>query len=166
RRAVDTALAAGDTTAAVAALRPHARGIAAEDGAAFRALVARLPDVAWQHDAAIASAMGASYRSGGSPPVRAAIGYLQAAEAGLAEADRAADPDRVTVWLGYAAALRALGRIDEAAGYVERATDLDGPGSILSVPVRVQLGARSTLEAGMIALHRGDVDTALSRLEF
>ena len=166
RRTVDGALAAGDPDAALAVIRPAARAVAAEDGARFRALVGLLPESAWHEDAAMAAAMGASYRAAGSPPGSSAIGYLNAAEAGLAVAGRDADPDRVSVWLTHAAALRALGRVDAASAYVQRARDLDGPGSILSVPVRVELGARSTLEAGLLDLHSGRLDRASDRLRF
>jgi ATP-dependent transcriptional regulator len=166
RRTVDDALAAGDVDSALDAVRPQARALAAEVGADFRELISRIPETAWQHDAGIASAMGASYRAAGSPSGSSAIGYFHAAEAALAEAPRSADPDRVAVWLGHAAALRSLGRLDAAARYVQRTRDLDGPGSVLSVPVRVELGARSTLESGLIDLHLGNVDAARRQLEF
>jgi DNA-binding CsgD family transcriptional regulator len=166
RRSVDAALAAGDPDVALATVRPHARAIAAEEGAGFRSLIGRLPESVWHEDAAIASAMGASYRAAESPRGSSAIGYLHAAEAGLAGAGREADPDRVAVWLTHAAALRVLGRLDAAAAYVQRARDLDSPGGVLSVPVRVELGARSTLEAGLLDLHFGRLDAASDQLHF
>lgn len=166
RRTVDQALAADDASAALTAVRPHARTLAAEDGAAFRALVARLPEEAWHEDAVIASALGASFRAADAPHGSSAIGYFHAAEATLADRDRAADPDRVTVWLGHAAALRSLGKLDAAQGFVERTRALDAPGGILSVPVRVALGARSSLEAGMIDLQFGRLDDARESLRF
>ena len=166
RQTVDAALAAGDVDAALSAVRPRARAVAAEDGDGFRALIARFPESSWHDDAVIATAMGASYRAAGSPRGSSAIGYFHAAEAALAEADRSADPDRVAVWLGHAGALRSLGRLDAAQRYVQRTRELDGPGSILSVPLRVELGARSTLESGLIDLHLGNVDDARRQLEF
>jgi len=166
RRSVDAALAAGDHDAALASLRPHLRALAAEEGAGFRSLIGRLPESVWHEDAVIAAAMGASYRAAESPRGSSAIGYLHAAEAGLEVAGREADPDRVAVWLSHAAALRALGRLDSAAGYVQRARALDTPGGILSVPVRVELGARSTLEAGLLDLHFGRLDAASDQLHF
>ncbi len=166
RRTVEAALAAGDPATALAAVRPVARGHAAEQGAEFRRLIGSLPETTWHEDAVIASAMGASYRAAGSPRGSSAIGYLNAADAGLAVAGRDADPDRVAVWLSHSAALRALGRLDAAAAYVQRTRDLDGPGSILSVPVRVELGARSTLEAGILDLHYGRLDSASNLLHF
>jgi DNA-binding CsgD family transcriptional regulator len=166
RRTVDAALVAGDPEAALAAIRPVARAVAAEEGAGFRALVGLLPETVWHEDAALAAAMGASYRAAGSPRGAAAIGYLHAAEAGLAMAGRDADPDRVAVWLAHAAALRALGRLDAAAAYVQRTRDLDGPGAVLSIPVRVELGARSTLEAGLLDLHYGRLARASDELRF
>lgn len=166
RRTVEAALATGDESAALAAVRPVARGDAAEQGAAFRELIAALPETAWQRDAVIASAMATSYRAAGAPRGSSAIGYLHAAEAGLEVAGRDADPERVDVWLAHAAALRSLGRLAAAAAYVRRARDLDGPGSILSVPVRVELGARISLEAGLLDLHHGRLDSASNLLHF
>ncbi|WP_309712592.1 helix-turn-helix transcriptional regulator [Pseudolysinimonas sp.] len=163
---MDAALAAGDAGAAVAAVRPVARAVAVEHGAKFRALIADLPESAWHADAEIASAMGASYRAAGSPRGSSAIGYFRAAEAGFAAAGPAADPDRVAVWLGRAAALRTLGRLTSAQGFVQRARDLDGPGSVLSLSVQVELGARCMLESGLLNIHLGNLDDARSQLEY
>jgi LuxR family maltose regulon positive regulatory protein len=165
RRTVE-ALVADDPAAALAALRPVARALAAERGAEFRALVARIPEAAWHHDVEVASAMGVSFRAAGSPRGSSAIGYFDAAEAELAAAGRDADPGRVAVWLGSAAALRTLGRLDAARHQVERARDLDGPGSILPISTRVELDARGRLEAGMLDLHFGNLDAARAHLEF
>lgn len=166
RHPVEQALTAGDAAAAVAALRPHVRALAAEDGAAFRALVARLPEESWHDDAQFASAMGASFRAAETARGSSALGYFEAAEAMLADRDRDADPDRVTVWLGHAAALRSLGRLDAAQGFVERTRALEAPGGVLSVPVRVALSARSNLETGMIDLQFGRLDDARDHLRF
>lgn len=166
QRSVEAALAAGDTDAALAAVRSVARDAAAEEGAAFRSLVGRLPEAAWQHDAVVASAMGASFRAADSKRGAAAIGYFTAAEAGLAAGDRAADPDRMHVWLGHAAALRALGRLEDAQRYIDRSRELDRTGSILSVPLRVELSARSALETGMVDLQFGRLDEARAQLGF
>lgn len=157
---------ARETDSPLDVIRPHARELAALYGSELRVLVSSVPAAAWQHDAVIASAMGVSYRSAGAPRGSSAIGYFHAAEAGLATRDRSADPERVAVWLGHAAALRGLGRLDAAVGYVQRALDLDGPGAVLSVPLRVELGARSTLERGLLDLHLGNIDSARSYLEF
>jgi len=166
RRRVDAALAAGDPAAAVAAVRPAARALAAENGTEFRVMISELPTSAWHADAVIASAMGASYRSAGSPRGSSAIGYFRAAEAGLVDAGPEADPDRVTVWLGHAAALRTLGRLTSAQQFVQRARDLDVPGTVLSLSVRVELGARCMLESGMLNLHLGNLDAALNELQY
>jgi LuxR family maltose regulon positive regulatory protein len=164
RRSAEAALAEGDVETALAAVRQHARAAAAEHGAELRALIVSLPGSAWSADAEIASAMGASYRSPGSPRGSSAIGYFDAAEASLAEEGRDADRDRIIVWLGRAAALRTLGRLDDAQHYVQRARDLGADG-VLPVPVRVGLGARTMLEAGMIDLHLGHLDAARHHLE-
>ena len=166
RRTVESALAADDPGAALRAVRPVARAVAAEHGADFRALIGLLPESAWERDAVIASAMGASYRAANSPRGSAALGYLRAAEAGLAVAGRDSDPDRVAVWLAHAAALRALGRMAAARDYVRRTRDLDGPDSILSIPVRVELGARCANEQGLLDLHDGRLDAASDLLHF
>jgi LuxR family maltose regulon positive regulatory protein len=165
RRTVDAALADRDADAAVAALRPVARAIAAEHGADFRALITRLPQSSWHDNAVIASAMGASYRAAGSPRGGSAIRYFEAAEAALAEGGRERDADRVTVRLGHAAALRSAGQLDAAAGYVASARELDRPGGPLSVVARVELAARCALEDGLLSFHVGDMVTARRQLE-
>ena len=170
RRVVDEALAEHDVAAALTTVRPFARAIAAEEGAAFRQLISRLPDEAWQDDAIIASAMGASYRAAGSPRGSSAIGYFHAADNALASADptgadHSRDPERVAVMLGRAAALRAVGRLDAANGYLAKAQALDTAEAALPVAIRVELGARGALEWGMIELHLGNVDAAQRRLE-
>lgn len=165
RRTVDTALATSDPAAAAAALRSHGREVAAEDGAALRALVSRLPEAAWQHDPIIASAMGASYRSPGSPAGSAALGYFRAAEAALAAEAGPPDAAWIDVSLGHAAALRRVGGMAEARRHVERAVAF-AQAHPLSVPLRVELGARSGLEAALLDLHRGDVASARRGLLF
>jgi LuxR family maltose regulon positive regulatory protein len=164
RRSVEAAVAEGDVATALAVMRQHARAAAAEHGAEFRALTVSLPGSAWSADAEIASAMGVSYRSPGSPRGSSAIGYFDAAEASLTESGRDADRARITVWLGRAAALRTLGRLAEAQDYVQRARDLGADGT-LPVAERVGLGARTMLEAGMIDLHLGNLDAARHHLE-
>lgn len=162
---VAASLASDDPGAAVAAVRPAARALAAEHGAEFRALISRLPESSWHDDAVIASAMGASYRAAGSPRGASAIRYFEAAEAALAGAGRERDADRVTVRLGHAAALRSTGQLDAAANYVASARELDRPGGPLSVAARVELAARCTLEDGLLKFHLGDMVAARAQLE-
>ena len=120
QRSVEAALAAGDADAALAAVRPLASEVAAEDGAAFRSLIARLPDAVWQHDAVVASAMGASFRAADSKRGSAAIGYFHAAEAGLAAEDRAADSDRMRVWLEATLAHHTGQSVEQVSRDIER----------------------------------------------
>lgn len=162
---VDAALAAGSPAAALVALRPHVRRLAAVEGDRLRALVARLPADAWGTDAGIAAAMAASYRSAGSPRGASGLGYLVAAEALLDHRGPEATTDRVTVWLAHAAALRGLGALDEALEYVRRAEDAASHAA-LPVSTRVELDARSALEHGMLHLLLGELDAGRERLEF
>jgi LuxR family transcriptional regulator, maltose regulon positive regulatory protein len=166
RRTVEAALDLGDEAAAVAALRAPARWLAAEHGSEFRALVARLSDDAWRDDAVLASAIGASYRSADSPPGRAALAYFAAAEVALSGRDDSADPDRVTVGLAHAAALRGLGQLDAARHLLSRTEALGATSPSVSVPQRVELAARTALESGMLALFEGELTAARERLEF
>jgi LuxR family maltose regulon positive regulatory protein len=166
RQTIDVAVAAGDPDAALVAVRSDARALAAEHGADFRALIATMPDESWQDDAVIASALAASFRAADGTRGSSAIGYLHAAEARLAHAGRESDPQRVTVWLAHAAALRSLGRLDAATDYLDRARALDDAGNVLTIPMRVRLSARYALEAGMIGLHLGTLDDARRHLEF
>lgn len=162
---VDAALDDGDPGAALAALRPHARRLASTEGERLRALVARLPSGEWGSDAVLAAAMAASYRAADSPRGASDIGYLVAAEALLAERGAEADPDRVTVWLAHAAALRGQGALAAALDYVQRAEDAAARAA-RPVPTRVELDARNALERGMLLLLLGELDAGRERLEF
>lgn len=165
RRATEAALEAADAHAAITALRPHARAHAAEEGARFRELLTRIPENAWQDDVELASAMGVSYRAAGSPRGSAALGYLEAAEAVVASSER--DPaERIIVRLAHVDALRSLGRIDAAAEALASVRELEQTLVDLPVPLRVELGARTALATGMLALHRGEFLAARRELEF
>jgi DNA-binding CsgD family transcriptional regulator len=166
RRTVDDSVVAGDVDAALTTLRPIARAVAVEQGAAFRKLVMRIPEDAWHTDPEIAAALGASYRAAGSPRGGAAIGYFRAAETALDSAGPERAADRATVWLGHAAALRTQGEWPEAIELADRATAAIRGSTISSVPLRVALGARAALERGLLDLHLGAIDEAREHLEY
>jgi LuxR family maltose regulon positive regulatory protein len=165
RRSVDAALAAGDTAAAVAALRPVALALALEDGTDFRDLLTSLPQALWHDDVVLASALGSSYRSAGSPSGSAPLAYFRAAQNAL---DAAAAPvpasERIALLTAHAAALRTLGLVDEASAMLAAA------GMLLDSEVSgadyVQASARFALELGIVDLLLGRLDSARRRLEY
>ncbi len=160
---VDAALAAGDLDGAVEAIRRDGRAVAFEAGAAFRDLVYRIPEEAWDGDGTIAAVLGASYRAPGSPRGTAALRFFEAAAATL-DRPGVTTTDRAEVWLGQAAALRVIGRLDEASATLDRIAEL-GRNAQPSVSRRVAYAARWMLKRGMIDLQLGRFDSARDNLE-
>jgi DNA-binding NarL/FixJ family response regulator len=162
--AVSLALDSGDTEGALRVIADGWQDVVATDGARLRDLVEALPFSEWNTDPWLLTALGASYRSLGSPSRSAALPYFRTAEA-LASGD-AGLPVLVAAGIRthHAAALRSLGRLD-AAG--ERATTawrlLDEDVSLPSSE-RVCAQARVAIQLGLVELHGGDYDSALTHL--
>jgi LuxR family maltose regulon positive regulatory protein len=166
RDAVAGAVAAGDTASAIAAIHPAGRVLASEHGAAFRDLIAGLPVEVWHDDPQIAAQLGGSYRSSGSPRGKSALGYFTAAEGALALTPEAPRHCLASVLLGHGAALRALGQLDDARAKVLAARDIISE-QLTDVPfLRIELGARFSLENGMLDLELGLIDSARGHLEY
>jgi LuxR family maltose regulon positive regulatory protein len=165
RRSVDAALAAGDSAAAVAALRPAALAVALEDGTGFRDLLTSLPESLWHDDVVLASALGSSYRSVGSPSGSAPLAYFRAAQNAV---DAAAAPvpasERVALLTAHAAALRTLGLVEQASAMLADAGALLA--SEISGADYVPASARFALEMGVVDLVLGRLDSARQRLEY
>jgi ATP/maltotriose-dependent transcriptional regulator MalT len=160
------AVAAGDAAAAIATIHPVGRVLAAEHGAAFRELIAGLPVEIWHNDPQIAAQLGSSYRSSGSPRGKSALGYFTAAEGALALTPEAPAHCLASVLLGHGAALRTLGQLDDARAKVLAARDIISE-QLADVPfIRIELGARFSLENGMLDLELGLVDSARGHLEY
>ena len=163
--ALNRALEVGDVPAALDALSAASPEIPLEHGAEYRELVALLPEDAWSNRPEIVAALGTSHRSAGSPRGAAALGYVTAAEAAISAG---AIPAHTTaaVLLVQVAALRALGRLDAAQAKFDEASELSRTDPAGLAPTRVSLGARGSLEVGILKLHIGHLASAADYLTF
>lgn len=166
RESVAEALARGDHAAVVAAIHPAGHDLAIEHGAAFREIIGGLPAELWHDDPRIATQLGESYRSTGSPRGHAALGYFRAAEEALAQRTDASAACLASVQLSHAAALRNVGRTESARVKVADARILISTGMTDSPLQRVRLGARYSLENGMLLLDAGQFASAREHLEY
>lgn len=163
RASIDDALARDDATAALHAIYPVAHSVAMEEGERFRALIHDLPEALWHDDIVINSALGSSYRSGGSPRGTAALSYFTAAENAIAaSAEPVHASCTVAVLTAHAGALRTQGRLDQARAKLDEAgrmlNEVDGQAFI-------RTSARLSLELGIVELHLGQLDSARQHLE-
>jgi LuxR family maltose regulon positive regulatory protein len=165
RTSIDASLATGDTAGALRHLYPVAHPIALEDGVRFREFVTGLPHDVWHDDAVIASALGTSYRSPGSPPGSSALAYFRAAELAISKSPEAVPAScLVAVLTAHASTLRSLGRLTDAeAKLVDAGHLLD---TEVTGPSFVQHSARFALAYGMVELLLGRLDSARHRLEY
>jgi len=166
RAALAEAVATGDPASIAATIHPAGRVLASEHGAKFRELIAGLPVEIWHNDPQIAAHLGGSYRANGSPRGKSALGYFRAAEDALALTPKAPAHCLASVLLGHGAALRTLGELDSARVKVMAARDVISE-QLVDVPfIRIELGARFSLEHGMLDLEDGLVDSARIHLEY
>ncbi|GAB3398011.1 hypothetical protein GCM10027515_02800 [Schumannella luteola] len=138
------------------------RGLSAESPAGLRELIETIPDEAWRDDPVIAAAFGASYRTARGDRSRSALAYFEAALATLP----ADDPDAVIVRLQSAAALRTLGRLDDADDALDLAAEQAQAASAPGIEWRVTVRAMAALQRGMVQLHRGRYSDAAPLLAF
>lgn len=166
RAALADAVALGDVASARATIHPAGRVLAAEHGGAFRELIAGLPIEIWHDDPQIAAQLGGSYRSNGSPRGTAALGYFRAAEDAIALTPHAPAHCLASVLLGHAAALRSLGRLVEARSKAMAAREIIST-KLSDVPIiRIELGARFSVENGMLDLEEGSFESARRHLDY
>ena len=165
RTSVDALLETGDTSGALSTMYPVVHAIAMEDGPRFREFVTGLPDELWRNDPVIASALGVSYRSAGSPPGAAAIAYFRSAEAAIATyPTKVPATCTIAVMTGYAAALRTQGLLTDAdAKLAEAGRLLDDE---IDSPKFIEHSARHALESGIVDLLLGRLESARHRLEY
>lgn len=154
-RAVEAALARGHVVDARDALAAAWPRLVATAGPRVRALLVSLPDEAWQADAELMSAMGASYLSVDSLRAAAALPWGRAAEL-LLDRTPADAVVRATVLSRYAASLRAVGRLTSAttrahAAWTALADDIE-----LDALRRVAAQATAATQLGLCHLHAGD----------
>jgi DNA-binding CsgD family transcriptional regulator/tetratricopeptide (TPR) repeat protein len=162
--AVEGALASGVEAAAVDHVAARWQDLAPTDGARLRELIETFPPGAWTTDPRMLAAVGASYRSLGSPSRSAALPYFQTAETLVAAMDAPSVDTVATVRVHHAAALRSLGRLAEAEDLATSAWELLDDDVTLAPGTRVALQARAALQHGMTAIHVGDYELAKNRL--
>jgi LuxR family maltose regulon positive regulatory protein len=166
RNTVVDAASRGDSASVLAAIRPVAHNIAGEHGVEFRELMAGLPIEIWHNDPEVAAALGESYRAHGSPRGQSALGYFRAAEAAIAITPGVPAHCLAAVLIGHTAALRSLGRFAAAKQKSADAYEVITTKLAPNVPIRVGLGARWSLEEGILRLHDGEFESARAHLEY
>ena len=152
------ALDAGDVDTALGELRRAWPELAPEHGSLVRRVLDATPTQAWERDPWLVAAYAASHRSLDSIPTSAALSYFAVAEAAVdAETPTL---DVVALRAHHAAALRSLGRFEEALALL--APMIDDALAVTSAPLawRITLEARSSLQLGIIHYHLGDYDRA------
>jgi ATP/maltotriose-dependent transcriptional regulator MalT len=161
-RAVETAIDEGDLDRAVDLLSEHWPRFVGLHGSLVRSLLDALPRETWHGDPWLVTAMASTHRSAGSPDPGEAMQYFTAAD--LVTTADVSVARRAAMALHRAIALRTVGwlaRADESVmnGRTLLASEADVPAGI-----RRELQVRLAMEAGILALHLGDYDTAESEL--
>jgi LuxR family maltose regulon positive regulatory protein len=151
-----------DFGAALDALRRRWPSLIAERGDYVRGLLDGVPAEIWQDDPWLIAAYAASYRSLGSLSRTAALPYFAAARAIMTEETELAV--RVGVLLHEGAALRSLGRLQEANTCASEAAALASPDTTMPLAWRIRFSAKIALQLGIVHYHLGDYDSALREL--
>lgn len=151
-----------DHNALVSALKVSWTTLVATEGEALRGLIDGLPAELWDRDPWLVGAYAATWRSVGSPSRSAALPYFEAAFSMVTDATPL--PARVGIELHYSAALRSLGRLDEALAAAERASALVAPDTTMPLAWRIRFGAKAALQRGIALYHLGDYDSAKTAL--
>lgn len=162
--AVAHALETGDRAGATELIAERWTLLASASGRELRDLIEGLPFDDWNTDPRLLTAIGASYRSIGTPSRSAALPYFLTAEALLEAQD---DPFVHTIAVlraHHAAALRSLGRLEGARVLAESAWRLLEKDVTLTPARRVAAQAFTALQQGMIDIHLGDYESARDRL--
>jgi len=165
RQSVVDAVERGDPESVRSVLHPKARTIAVEHGSAFRQLINGLPTEVWHNDPRIAEAMGGSFRANGSPRGKSALSYFRAAEDAVAATPNVPAFCLVSVLIGHAAALRTLGLLTQARAKLAEAERIMRTDTAARLSLRIECGARWSLESGMVDLLAGELESARSHLE-
>lgn len=159
------ALADSGPAAASDVLRLHGRGVALEAGAGYRGFLTALPREVWERDPVLIGTLAASHRAPGERWGAAGLGYVETAESLIRSGADAAPAAAIAVALERAAALRGLGRFDEARAPLASARFLLTSTHIPDFVIRMRLDARTALEAGLHAFFDGDFEAARGDLD-
>jgi DNA-binding CsgD family transcriptional regulator/tetratricopeptide (TPR) repeat protein len=139
----------------------HWPAVSTTDGARLRALIESVDHNEWDDDPWIIAAMGASYRSLGTKSRSAALPWFHAAQSLLDADPDASVATRANVGVHHAAALRSVGRFEDALRVALAARELLDADLTMRPALRVRAQAKVALQIGLLELHLGRYDTAL-----
>lgn len=158
---IETQLQAQHYPAAVKLLARHWARLSISHGDHVRSFAERLPESEWAHHPDVLAAIGSTYLGVSSADHAAALPWLHSAER-LARRDRR---DRLPgILLRHAAALRALGRLDDAEQKVADAREGLDDDLDRSPRERIALQSRAAAQLGLVSLHRGRYEQASREL--
>lgn len=157
-RAFDAARSTGDFTLALDELREAWPRVVSTAGASLRSMLDLTPDELWHSDPWLITCYASSFRSADTASRTTALPYYEAAFALLTPETPAFV--RATLYVRYAAALRSLGRLNDALAAISSASAIADSRDVIPLARRVPLTAEIALQRGAIALHGGDFDRA------
>ncbi|MBH0130957.1 helix-turn-helix transcriptional regulator [Salinibacterium sp. NK8237] len=158
QRAFDAARSTGDFTSALNELRESWPQMVSTAGASLRGMLDCTPDELWHNDPWLVTGYATSFRSVDSTSRTTALPYFEAAFALLTPETPAFV--RATLFVRYAAALRSLGRLNDALAAIASASAIADSRDVIPLARRVPLTAEIALHRGAIAFHGGDFDRA------
>ncbi|MGV8852173.1 MAG: LuxR C-terminal-related transcriptional regulator [Rhodoglobus sp.] len=127
-------------------------------GTRIRQFLDSTPHELWHSDPWLVTCYAASFRSVGATGHATALPYFEAAFALLTPATPAIV--RATYHVRHAAALRSLGRLDDALASITLASSIAEGADVIPLAKRIPLTAEIALHRGAIHLHGGDFDRA------
>ncbi|WP_159084929.1 helix-turn-helix transcriptional regulator [Planctomonas deserti] len=161
-RAVETAIDEGDLERAVDLLSEHWPRFVGLHGALVRSLLGALPRERWHADPWLVTAMASTHRTAGSADPGEAMQYFTAAD--LVTTADVTVVTRAAMALHRAIALRAVGWLAKADESVVNGRTLLASDRTIPGTTRRSLQVRFAMQAGILAMHLGDFDTAESEL--
>lgn len=127
-------------------------------GSPIRVLLDSTPAELWHDDPWLVTCYAASFRSTEATTRAAALPYFEAAFALLEPTTPAVV--RAAHHVHHAAALRSLGRLDDALASINIASTIADSTDVIPLAKRIPLTAEIALQRGAIFLHGGDFDRA------
>ncbi|MES2171051.1 MAG: LuxR C-terminal-related transcriptional regulator [Actinomycetota bacterium] len=135
--------------------------VSTTDGARLRALIESVDHEEWNDDPWIIAAMGASYRSLGTKSRSAALPWFRTAQSLLDADPDASVATRANVGVHHSAALRTIGRFDDALAVARAARELLDADVTMRPALRVRAQAKVAMQIGILEMHLGEYDAAL-----